>query len=486
MTSKGTGPRVPQPTRVAVATFGCKLNQWDTQNMLRALAGACNVVDFAADADVYVVNTCTVTAGSDAQARQLIRRTARAHPGARLIVTGCYAERAREELLSIEGVDEVLGNEAKRRLPLLLAGCPQGPPDGRWAGGGRGAAVPEGLKHGGQSGARDEAGARGGGEAATGRSGIGHLGPAHGRSRGHVAIQEGCDRECAYCIVPSVRGPARSHPPGRVLRRVESLLEEGYREIVLTGTYLGDYGVDLGGAGGLGGLLLRLNALVDGTARLRISSLGPGDITEDLMEAVAECRNVCRHFHVAFQSGDDEVLQSMGRGHGALELRRALELIAERFPGCGLGGDAMVGYPGESAAAFSNTVEIVEEFPFSYLHVFVFSPRPGTRAAGLGGRVQSRAAAERSRELRDIAACKGLEFASSFVGRRVVVVAEAASGEEGMIEGTSDEYLRVLFEGNRSWKGRLLPVDVDGVLSGRRVRGRAAADHSSPWEETRG
>jgi threonylcarbamoyladenosine tRNA methylthiotransferase MtaB len=439
---------------VAVATFGCKLNQWDTQNMLRLLAGRCDIVDFSAEADVYVVNTCTVTAGSDAQARQLVRRTARAHPGARLVVTGCYAQRAREELLAIEGVDEVLGNDAKGRLPQLIAD-----------------------RIGGSSGRA--------GSAVCG-SGTGRFGPASGRSRGHVAIQEGCDRRCAYCIVPSVRGPGRSRTPGRVIRDVETLLEEGYREIVLTGTYLGDYGADLGEKNGLGGLLRRLDGLVDGTARLRISSLGPLDVTEDLVEAVADSASVCRHFHLAFQSGDDEILRSMGRGHGAAEVRRALELIAGSFPGCGLGGDAMVGFPGESDSAYSNTVQVVRESEFSYLHVFVYSPRPGTPAARLESPVRPAVAAERSRELRGLAARKGLEFASGFVGRSVTVVAEAPSGKGGMIEGTSEEYLRVLFKGSRSWKGRLLPVDVDGVLSARRVSGRAAADHSSVRRETRG
>jgi threonylcarbamoyladenosine tRNA methylthiotransferase MtaB len=442
-----SGSRVPRRPKVAVATFGCKLNQWDTQDMLRSLAAGYDIVDFSAEADVYVVNTCTVTAGSDAQARQLIRRTARAHPGAKLIVTGCYAQRARDELLAIGGVDEVLGNDAKRGLSRLLA------------------------------------------ERVRPRSGStrpAHSGPAWGRSRAHLAIQEGCDRGCAYCIVPSVRGPARSHAPGLVLRRVEALLEEGYREIVLTGTYLGDYGADLGERGGLGALLRRLNRLVDGTARLRISSVGPSDVTGDFVEAVADSPSVCRHFHVAFQSGDDEILRVMGRGHGTAEVRRALELINSSFPGCGLGGDVMVGFPGESNAAYSNTVQIVREYPFSYLHVFVYSPRPGTRAAGLRGQVRPGIAAERSRELRGLARRKGLEFASNFVGRRLDVVVESPSGGNGAFEGTSDEYLRVLFEGSDSWKGRLLPVDVDSVLSARRVSGRAAADHSSVREETRG
>ena len=438
---------------MAFATFGCKLNQWDTQNMLRLMAGHCDIVDFDREADVYVVNTCTVTAGSDYQARQLIRRTAREHPGATVVVTGCYAERARDELLSIEGVAEVVGNDAKEHLHELLSGY-------------TGTAEP-------------------GEERAFGPAAP-PLGSPAVRSRAHVAIQQGCDRRCAYCIVPSVRGPARSRSPESVAGQVRTLLDGGFREIVLTGTYLGDYGVDLDGSVDLPGLVEILDGLVDGAARLRISSLGPSEITEELIESMAGCRNVCRHFHVAFQSGDDGVLESMGRGHGGRELRRALELIADAFPDCGLGGDAMVGFPGEDDEAFSNTASVVREYPFSYLHVFVFSPRPGTAAATLGDPVHPRVAAQRSLALRELGAQKGLDFARRFVGRRVNVIAEGPSEEEGIVEGTSDEYLRVLFEGDRDWKGRLLPVDVIGVVSARRVSGRMPANQTSLRRETWG
>lgn len=427
-----------RPPRVAFATFGCKLNQWDTQGMRRRLAGICDIVDFGREADLYVVNTCTVTSGSDSQARQLIRGTARRHPGAKIIVTGCYAQRAGDELLAIGGVTRVFGNDGKERLRHLIRE----------------------LIRPSAAGADGEAPMR--------------SIPTRGRSRAHVAIQRGCDRRCSYCIVPSVRGRARSFSLKRVTEEVETLIDEGYREIVLTGTYLGDYGVDRGKTG-LPGLLKVLSGIVRGKARLRISSLGPRDITPGFLEVVEDCTSVCRHFHVAFQSGDDSILRSMNRDYDSVGLRHALDSVADRFPDCGLGCDVMVGFPGECERAFANTRLILEDYPFSYSHVFVYSPRPGTEAAKLSDVVDPRVAAERSRELREISARKGLDFARRFVGRRIEVIAEGASSEEGLLAGTSEEYLRAFFEGEAEWKGRILPIDVDGVRAARQVRGTAPA-----------
>lgn len=472
-----------RPGRVAVATFGCKLNQWDTQVMLRRAAAYYDIVDFDAEADLYVVNTCTVTAGSDGQARQLIRRTIRRHPEAKVLVTGCYAERARDELMSIRGVTDVIGNDAKERFPDLLRRYV----DGR-AGeaGGAGADLPVA----GPASAAIDSGRVGDGASTAGRAsetGVPNSASrgdgadlvarrVFRRSRAQVAVQRGCDRECTYCIVPSVRGPSRSYGPDRVIEEVAALLDAGFREIVLTGTYLGDYGADLELGVDLPGLIRLLDGVLDGSARLRISSLGPCDITEKLVECIADCRNVCRHFHVAFQSGDDGVLCAMGRGSDSLLPRRALEFLVDAFEGCGLGGDVMVGFPGEDEKAFANTVRVVNDFPFSYLHVFVFSPRPGTAAPRLGDSVHPKIARDRSRKLRKLGAEKGLDFAGRFVGRRVKVIAEGVAKGNGLIEGTSEEYLRVLFDGDDNCKGRLLPVDVSGVLSARTVLGRRPAD----------
>jgi threonylcarbamoyladenosine tRNA methylthiotransferase MtaB len=406
--------------------------------MRRRLAGICDIVDFGREADVYVVNTCTVTSGSDSQARQLIRGTARRHPGAKIVVTGCYAQRAEDELLAIDGVASVFGNGGKETLLDLIGELIRPAAAG----------------------------------ASTGAARLSSSG--HERSRAQVAVQRGCDRRCSYCIVPSVRGRARSVPLKQIRQEVETLLDEGYREIVLTGTYLGDYGADLGRAD-LPGLLRALGELVDGKARLRISSLGPRDFTPGLVGAVEECGCICRHFHIAFQSGDDSILRSMNRGYDSLELRRSLDFVVERFPDCGLGCDVMVGFPGEDEPAFANTRRILEDYPFSYSHVFVFSPRPGTAAEKLDGQVDPRVAAQRSLRLRRMSTEKGISYARRFVGRRIEVIAEGVSSEDGLLTGTSEEYLRAFFEGDAEWKGRILPIDVDGVRAARQVRGTARA-----------
>jgi len=433
MMARATVERLNGKPRVAFATFGCKLNQWDTQVLERRVRDRFSVVDIHGQADAYVINTCTVTGSSDAQARQLIRRIMRERPGAGVFVTGCYAERAPDEISSMGDAVRVLGNSEKDRLAGLLSeGAVEEAPDEGPSGG---------------------------------------AGPAVGRSRAHVAIQKGCDRGCTYCIVPFVRGPARSFTPREVVSQVEELLAEGYREIVLTGTYLGDYASDSGGSTDLAGLVRYLSGIVADSARLRLSSIGPSDITEDLIDAVARSENVCRHFHVAFQSGDDAVLAAMRRGYDERSLRSALKLLTGAFPDCGLGGDAMVGFPGEGVDAFGRTAAIVEEFPFSYLHVFVFSARPGTRAAEYGRKVSPEIARSRSRELRGVARRRARDFSRRFVGRRVEVMAEGPSRKRGWLEGTSREYLRVRFKGEEDLKGRLLPVQVEGAISGRLVSG---------------
>jgi threonylcarbamoyladenosine tRNA methylthiotransferase MtaB len=433
MTARATVERRNGKPRVAFATFGCKLNQWDTQVLERRVRDRCSVVDIHGQADAYVINTCTVTGSSDAQARRLIRRIMRERPGACVFVTGCYAERAPDEISSMGDAVRVLGNSEKGRLAGLLT--------------------------------------EGSIEEASDENRSGGPGPAAGRSRAHAAIQRGCDRGCTYCIVPSVRGPARSFTPREVAAQVEDLLDEGYREIVLTGTYLGDYGSDPEGSKDLAWLVRYLSVVVAGSARLRLSSLGPSDITEDLVDAVGHSENVCRHFHVAFQSGDDGVLAAMRRGYDARRVRSALNLLKGAFPDCGLGGDAMVGFPGEGDDAFGRTAAIVEEFPFSYLHVFVFSARPGTPAAAYGRKVSPEAAKSRSRELRAIARRRAGDFSRRFVGRRVEVAAEGPSRKRGWLEGTSREYLRVRFKGEDGLKGRLIPVQVEGAISGRLVSG---------------
>jgi threonylcarbamoyladenosine tRNA methylthiotransferase MtaB len=419
--------------RVAFATFGCKLNQWETQCLERQIRSRFSIVGFDCDADIYVINTCTVTGSSDAQARQLIRKTVRERRGAKVVVTGCYAERAEGEISSIDGVDYVVGNEGKGRLAHVLSE--------RYSDGRQSDAAPASR------------------------------GPNEGRSRAHVAVQRGCGRGCAYCIVPSVRGPARSFKPGQIVGQVEDLLKEGYREIVLTGTYIGDYGADLEDSVDLAGLVRSLNGLVAGAARLRISSLGPSDITGQLVEAIAESENVCRHFHIAFQSGDDEILAAMKRGYDGDGVRAALGQLVRTFPDCGLGGDAMVGFPGERDGAFGKTVALVEEFPFSYLHVFVYSPRPGTAAASYRDVVPSKLGRSRSRRLRELARNRGLDFARRFMARQIEVIAEGPSAKPGCLEGTSREYLRVHFPGESDLKGSLLPVRVDSAITGREVWG---------------
>ncbi|MGH7326344.1 MAG: tRNA (N(6)-L-threonylcarbamoyladenosine(37)-C(2))-methylthiotransferase MtaB, partial [Candidatus Rokuibacteriota bacterium] len=344
---------------VAFATLGCRLNQVDSQELQAALeARGFRAVPFDEPADVVVVNTCTVTARAEVSDRQAIHRAVRRHPGARVVVTGCWAQTDPDAAARLEGVDLVVGNADKPRLPELL----------------------EGLL----TGERHERGAR------CHVSNIGAvrtLPPAPlarvgGRSRAFVKIQDGCQHRCAFCIVPAARGPSRSRARAAVLDQVLGLVAAGHPEVTLTGVDLGHWGHDLVPRTTLATLLGEMIA-VPGLRWVRLSSVLPAYFTPQLVEVVTGSPRIAPHLHVPLQSGSDRVLRRMRRPYTAAMYRRLVERLADAIPGLGLGTDVIVGFPGESDADFAHTRTLIDELPFTYLHVFAYSDRKGTEAARL-------------------------------------------------------------------------------------------------------
>jgi len=426
-----------------IITFGCKVNQVDTAGLAQELGGLGwdEAVPGVAP-DLVLINTCTVTARADQQARQAIRRLARDYPGAALWVTGCYAQRAPGEVAALP-VQAVLGNREKTRLrELLAAPLASGGPQ-LWVG----EHSPEEPFH------------------------AWRVPSLPGHTRAWLKIQDGCSHRCHYCIVPRVRGPRRSLPPTAVVASLQELAALGYQEVVLTGVDLGQYGQDLYPALDLTALVRRLKQRT-WPFRVRFSSLEPQEVTGELIRELATWPEFCPHFHLPLQSGAAPVLAAMGRPYGPREVINLVAQIHRHFPDAGLGLDVLVGFPGETAADFEATRTLVAELMATYLHVFPFSPRPGTPAAQMEP-VAAGLIRERARVMRDLGRLRKFQFLEAQLGQVREVLVEGPAAQANWLQGLSDNYLRVVFPGPPQWRNRRLLVGFRAV-QGEVVAGEVA------------
>lgn len=416
--------------KYSIITFGCRVNQADSLAIaasLRAQGGAGAPPDCA---DLVIVNTCSVTAAADQGARQTIRRVARANPGARIVVTGCYATRRPDELYELPNVARVVSNDDKERLVAILgheirAGGEIEAPSPGWFGDGDG---PCGLP----------------------------LGPgAAGRTVFTLRVQTGCDETCSYCIIPRTRGPGRSKPLGEVVRDVERAVEAGYKEIVIAGVHLGSYGRDLGDGTTLS-LLVRRLAEWEGDVLFRISSLEPMDCTPDVVDTVAASPRLAPHFHLPLQHGSDEILRRMRRPYSAAQYATLVGRIRSLIPHASIGSDVIVGFPGETEAHFAALCSQLRDLPLAYLHVFPYSDRPGTEASAMPGKVDGAAIRERGREVRAI----GEELARRFSDAQVGSVRRALTVDDGA-SAVTDNYLKVRLD-RRCGRNEWLTVRITG------------------------
>ena len=370
-----------------VHTMGCRCNQADSVMIQESLCRkALTASSNHKDADLVVVNTCTVTHRTDQQVRQLVRKVHRENPAARLVVTGCYAQRDPDALADIAGVSLVVGNSDKERLAEILLG--EGMP--------KAGIIRTPLED-----DRDYL--------------LPPVTSAGGKTRPFIKIQDGCDARCSYCIVPSVRGPARSARPAEVLAQVKRLVSEGFKEVVLTGVHLGTYGKKSPSGASLVGLLRQILETPD-LGRLRLSSIEPMRFSREIVRLAEKNSVFARHFHIPLQSGSDRVLRRMRRPYKAQRFVALLSYIVERLPEASIGTDVLVGFPGESETDFEATLDLVERTPLCYLHVFPYSPRAGTDATSLPEQVPTPVIAERAARARELSAQKSVAFRQSLVG----------------------------------------------------------------------
>ncbi|MSM41220.1 MAG: tRNA (N(6)-L-threonylcarbamoyladenosine(37)-C(2))-methylthiotransferase MtaB [Geobacter sp.] len=418
--------------RVAIATLGCKTNQFESAVMAENLAkDGLSLVPFGEVADVYVINTCTVTARTDAESRRLVRRASRLNPQARIVVTGCYAQVTPSDLAAMPEVGLVVGNEEKKGLAALLR--------------------------------------REGVDSRVMVSDISLQSRAEPLSletfaehtRAFLQVQNGCDSFCSYCIVPYARGRSRSVPQPPVLEGVERLTGQGFREVVLTGIHLGSYGRDLDPPASLLALL-ELLQLRGATGRLRLGSLEPLDITPALIAFLERSPMVCHHLHIPLQSGSDQVLARMNRPYDSAYFRDLVTRLMAALPGVCLGLDVIAGFPGETDAEFADTLRLIEELPVAYLHVFPFSSRPGTAAAAMTGHLPSRVVTERAQALRRLGEEKRSVYQSGFVGTELDVLVLKQQGA-GVWRGLSRNYLTVSFSGHADLANTEVRVRVTSV-----------------------
>ena len=475
-----------------VENFGCRATQADGAALERQFE-ECGIsrASTPAQASVVVMNTCTVTAGADQDARAAIRRVRRQNPDAQIVVTGCYAQRAPKEIAALPGVSLVVGNSHKHRLADIVSAAPEAlafvplttlttPPGSRGPEAGSPIFVSDIFAH-------------------TELLAAPVFDAANERTRPNLKVQDGCDNRCSFCVIPFVRGQSRSLPIDRILREVNGLVESGYREVVISGINLGRWGRDLSGsrlpaagfrtslsdsedafrkprAGSRKPTLESLiRAILAETAleKLRISSVEPMDWSDELISLVATSARIAKHAHVPMQSGSDTVLRRMHRKYRPWHYRAKIEKIRAAMPSAAIGADVMVGFPGETEADFDATRRMIEDLPFTYLHVFTYSPRPGTPAAAMTNQVPVHLARERNRILRELAAEKKLAFMRSFIGKpldaiTLNVVGTDAAGE--FTEALTDNYLKLRLRGrhepNRWLRARVEDV-VDGALVGR-------------------
>ncbi len=416
--------------RVAFYTIGCKLNQFETEFMREQFEDeGWEVVPFREEADVYIINTCTVTSQADAKSRQSIRQAKKRNPDAVVVAVGCYPQVAAEEVVEC-GADVVLGNREKLNvLGFVKEHIEKGTPVVRVS------------------------------ELDTTFSPM-PVRDFSSHSRAFVKVQDGCNRRCSYCIVWRARGPSRSAPPSLVLDEAKRLVDAGFEEIVLTGTHLGAYGRDRGTS--LVELLEKL-LCVDGLKKIRLSSLEPTEITSPLIELMASTGKIARHLHIPLQSASNRILKLMNRPYTAEQFEELVMEIAERLPGVGIGVDVIVGFPTETDEDFEKTYSLIERLPIYYMHIFSYSPRPQTPAASLKPQVRPDIKKKRWERLNLLKAQKKRAFVASFVGKVLDATVEGRPAPEaGYWSAVSENYIPLLVPQNMGhMKKRVLAFRVE-------------------------
>ncbi len=416
--------------KVASHALGCKVNQYESEAIAELFARrGYEVVDIEDCADIYVINTCTVTNFGDKKSRQLIRKVKRQNPASIVAVVGCYAQTAPEEIEGIEGVNLVIGTKGRHEIVDLVEGYQK--KDGIVN------KVGEIMRE------RD----------------FEHLSiqTLKDRTRAYLKIQDGCSQFCSYCIIPYARGPIRSREPEDILQEVQSLAAHGFQEIILTGIHVASYGKDLKDIDLLE--IIKRVAQVEGIRRIRLSSIEPNIITEEFMDALSQIDKVCHHFHLSLQSGCNKTLRAMNRKYTTEKYFEAVQIIRRYWKDAALTTDIIVGFPGESEADFEESCAFAKKVWFSKIHVFPYSPKKGTPAAGMDNQLSNAVKASRSKALIALSEADNIRFRTQYKDKILSVLFEREV-EKGVYEGHTSNYITVRTKSDTDLKNKIFPVRI--------------------------
>lgn len=416
---------------VAFHTLGCKVNQYETGAMEKLFVNrGYKVVKENEKADIYLINTCTVTNLSDRKSRQFIRRVKRQNKESIVAVVGCYAQVSPEDIEDIPFVDVIMGTTERNRIVDLCEMAKQESKKFNVVRDIRTNKEFEKLE----------------------------IDNVNSKTRAYIKIQDGCNQYCSYCIIPYARGPIRSRDLGDIIEESKALSQAGFKELVLTGIHVASYGKDLKDISLID--VIEEIAKIDGIERIRLSSVEPNLIDEDFMERIVKTKKVCDHFHLSLQSGSDTVLKRMNRKYTAAEFEEKTKIIRSFMPLAGLTTDIIVGFPGESEAEFDETVDFVNKIGFSKIHVFKYSPREGTPAASSKEQINGNIKNERSQKLISLGEELIEKFNSRFIGESLEVLFEEKSKEENMYEGYTSNYIRVQMSSDHDIVGNIEDVNI--------------------------
>lgn len=421
--------------KIIINTLGCKVNQYESAAFLCAFEeSGCETAQAGEDADIVVINTCTVTANAGAESRKTVRRLMRRHPNAKVVITGCYAQMAASELAEIvESPVCIIGNGNKHLL--VEAALKETPCDLTMLMG-------KIMK-----------------KETISKLPMKRFGS---RTRAYLRVQDGCNNFCTYCIVPYTRGPSRSLELKEILEQADRFAEAGHKEMVITGIHVGMYGKDLKNEMDITDLMLALcNAHPE--IRFRLSSIEPQEITDKLLAAMTSCPNFMPHFHIPLQSGDDTILSRMRRGYDRETFRTILKKCKKTFPDAAVGIDILTGFPGEGEEEFNNSKRLLEEIDATYFHVFPYSKRPGTLAASFPNQVPKELSTKRVAILRNLAKKKQLEFYTRHLHTERPVLVEKKRNRENLLSGFTDNYIPVIFEGEDALMGQIKTIKLQKI-----------------------
>lgn len=415
---------------VAFLTLGCRVNQYETEAIAEAFINeGYRMVDFEEKADVYVINTCTVTSIGDKKSRQMIRKAKKKNPQAVVVVAGCYSQVAPGEVAAIEGVDIIVGTSGKSQIPDL---------------------VKEYLESGSQiNHVQDIMNIK--------RFEEMEIDEYQDRTRAFLKIQDGCDRYCSYCLIPYARGHIRSRAPEKIIHEVEKLADGGFKEIILSGIHVASYGKDIGGIT-LTDVIEKISA-IDGIERIRIGSIDPTFFDENTVNRLGKVKKLCPHFHLSLQSGCNETLKRMNRHYTTDEYKAIVEDLRRTIPDVSITTDIIVGFPGETDEEFETTYSFLKEIALSKMHVFKFSPRKGTRAAQMDNQVDPVVKEKRSHRVIELDRYLENNFISSFIGRNMKVLFEET--KDGYAYGYTENYVRVRVPSDEELIGKIMTVRLD-------------------------